>query len=144
MVLLISLVVNEIALVGVDSGWVEVYNEGRNTVDLSNYVLETDKGRVNLSGVLVGGEYRIFHVKLGEVGGEVRLLENGNEVDSHSWNTLPKRGSLGRIPDGEGPFRILPIPTPGRPNGIAASLDEDSWGKIKALFGPKRGKRPRR
>ncbi len=139
MLWLTALVINEVAHVQEDSGWVEIYNESGTVVDLSLYSIRTSLGTVQLSGVLAGGEYRVFYVHLRESGDSLSLLRDGSSVDSYSWHNLPSRGSVGRLPDGRGDFRILPTPTPGRPNDIAASLDEQSWGRIKALFGP--GKR---
>ena len=139
MLWLTALVINEVARVDGDSGWVEVYNEGQNVVDLGPYSVRTEAATYDLSGVLAGGEYRVFYVRLGNSSGRVSLLLNGEVVDSCSWVSLPTRGSIGRIPDGTGDFRVLIRPTPGRSNDLPASLDEQSWGRIKALFGP--GKR---
>lgn len=139
MLWLTALVINEVAYVQEDSGWVEVYNESNAVVDLSRFSLRTSFGDFQLSGVLAGGEYRVFYLRFRDSGDSVSLFMDGSQVDSYSWFSLPTRGSVGRLPDGEGEFRILPTPTPGRPNDIPASLDEQSWGRIKALFGP--GKR---
>ena len=139
MLWLTALVINEVAYLQADSGRVEVYNESGSVVDLSRYSINTSFGTFNLTGVLAGGEYRVFYVRFKSSSDSVTLTMDGNPVDSHSWSTLPSRGSMGRYPNGTGDFRIFISPTPGRPNDVPASLDEQSWGRIKALFGP--GKR---
>lgn len=139
MLWLTALVINEVAYLQQDSGWVEIYNESGAVVDLSHYSIRTGLGDFPLSGVLAGGEYRVFYVHFRETDDSLSLLRDGDQVDSYSWSSLPSRGSVGRLPNGSGEFRVLFVPTPGRPNDIAASLDEQSWGRIKALFGP--GKR---
>ncbi|NPA80082.1 MAG: lamin tail domain-containing protein [Thermotogae bacterium] len=139
MIWVVALVVNEIAAVDRDSGWVELYNGSGDVVDLSRYTLTTSFGTFQLSGVMAGGEHRVFYIRLKEDGDSVVLRMDGSTVDSYSWSSLPSSGSLGRIPDGTGDFRFLVVATPNRPNELPASLDEQSWGRIKALFGP--GKR---
>jgi len=138
MLFLLSLVINEVGSMGVDSGWVEIFNNGGTPLNLNGYFLITKNRVVPLSGVINAGEYKVFYVGLSMSSDSV-ILKNGSIIlDSYSWISLPSSGSVGRYPDGTGDFRIFLVPTPGRKNELPSSLDEQSWGKIKALFGPRR------
>lgn len=121
-----------------DSGWVEIYNLGSTSVNLSGFTLITKKGSLNLFGIINPGEYRVFYMGLSMSSDSVVLKNGLNTVDSYAWISLPVQGSMGRYPDGSGNFRLFLVATPGRKNEIPSSLDEHSWGRIKALFGPKR------
>jgi len=138
MLLSLSLVINEIGSVGQDSGWVEIFNGGSGPVNLNGYFLVTKNRVLPLSGVINAGEYKVFHIALSMNSDSVALKNGSLSLDSYSWISLPSSGSLGRYPDGSGNFRIFLVPTPGRKNELPSSLDEQSWGKIKALFGPRR------
>lgn len=133
-----SLVINEVAVVGLDSGWVEIYNESSTTINLNGYSLVSKNRVLPLSGLMQPGEYKVLYLALSTNSDSVVIKYNGNTVDSYSWTTLPSSGSVGRYPDGYGDFRHFLVPTPGRRNEIPSSLDEQSWGRIKALFGPRR------
>ncbi|NPB04717.1 MAG: lamin tail domain-containing protein [Thermotogae bacterium] len=139
MLWLTALVINEVAQMSGDSGWVELYNGSGSVVDLNGYVLRTSAGTFTLSGVMAGGEYRIFYLRFRSHGDSVVLYRGDSRVDVYRWTSLPDRGSMGRMPDGTGDFRFFVVPTPNRANELPSSLDEQSWGRIKALFGP--GKR---
>jgi hypothetical protein len=138
MLLLLSLVINEVGSVGQDSGWVEIFNNGNSPENLNGYFLVTKNRVLPLSGVINSGEYKVFHIGLSMNSDSVSLKNGSITLDSYSWISLPSSGSVGRYPDGSGNFRIFLVPTPGRKNELPSSLDEQSWGKIKALFGPRR------
>jgi hypothetical protein len=138
MLLLLSLVINEVGSVGQDSGWVEIFNNGNSPENLNGYFLVTKNRVLPLSGVINSGEYKVFHIGLSMNSDSVSLKNGSITIDSYSWISLPSSGSVGRYPDGSGNFRIFLVPTPGRKNELPSSLDEQSWGKIKALFGPRR------
>ncbi len=125
-------------VVGSDSGWVEVYNSGSTPVNLSDFTLITKNRSLNLFGVINPGEYKVFYIGLSINSDSVVLKNGSNTLDSYAWISLPSQGSMGRYPDGRGDFRMFLVATPGRKNEIPSSLDEHSWGRIKALFGPKR------
>jgi hypothetical protein len=138
MLLLLSLVINEVGSLGQDSGWVEIFNNGNSPENLNGYFLVTKNRVLPLSGVINSGEYKVFHIGLSMNSDSVSLKNGSITIDSYSWISLPSSGSVGRYPDGSGDFRIFLVPTPGRKNELPSSLDEQSWGKIKALFGPRR------
>jgi hypothetical protein len=138
MLLLLSLVINEVGSLGQDSGWVEIFNNGNSPENLNGYFLVTKNRVLPLSGVINSGEYKVFHIGLSMNSDSVSLKNGSITIDSYSWISLPSSGSVGRYPDGSGNFRIFLVPTPGRRNELPSSLDEQSWGKIKALFGPRR------
>jgi len=138
MLLLLSLVINEVGSLGQDSGWVEIFNNGNSPENLNGYFLVTKNRVLPLSGVINSGEYKVFHIGLSMNSDSVSLKNGSITIDSYSWISLPSSGSVGRYPDGSGNFRIFLVPTPGRKNELPSSLDEQSWGKIKALFGPRR------
>ncbi|MFZ8825792.1 MAG: lamin tail domain-containing protein [Candidatus Caldipriscus sp.] len=138
MLLLLSLVINEVGSLGQDSGWVEIFNNGNSPENLNGYFLVTKNKVLPLSGVINSGEYKVFHIGLSMNSDSVSLKKGSITIDSYSWISLPSSGSVGRYPDGSGGFRIFLVPTPGRKNELPSSLDEQSWGKIKALFGPRR------
>jgi len=138
MLLLLSLVINEVGSVGQDSGWVEIFNNGNSPENLNGYFLMTKNRVLPLSGVINSGEYKVFYIGLSMNSDSVSLKNGSITIDSYSWISLPSSGSVGRYPDGIGGFRIFLVPTPGRKNELPSSLDEQSWGKIKALFGPRR------
>jgi hypothetical protein len=138
MLLLLSLVINEVGSLGQDSGWVEIFNNGNSPENLNGYFLVTKNRVFPLSGVINPGEYKVFHIGLSMNSDSVSLKNGSITIDSYSWISLPSSGSVGRYPDGSGNFRIFLVPTPGRRNELPSSLDEQSWGKIKALFGPRR------
>jgi hypothetical protein len=138
MLLLLSLVINEVGSLGQDSGWVEIFNNGNSPENLNGYFLVTKNRVLPLSGVINYGEYKVFHIGLSMNSDSVSLKNGSITIDSYSWISLPSSGSVGRYPDGSGNFRIFLVPTPGRKNELPSSLDEQSWGKIKALFGPRR------
>ncbi len=138
MLFLLSLVINEVGSLGQDSGWVEIFNNESSPLNLNGYFLITKNRVLSLSGLINPGEYRVFHIGLSVNSDSVSLRNGSQTLDSYSWISLPSSGSVGRYPDGTGDFRIFLVPTPGRKNELPSSLDEQSWGKIKALFGPRR------
>ena len=123
---------------GSDSGWVEIYNETSTTINLNGYSLVSKNRVLSLSGVIQPGEYKVLYFGFSINSDSVVIKYNGDIVDSYSWITLPPSGSMGRYPDASGDFKHFLVPTPGRKNEIPSSLDEQSWGRIKALFGPRR------
>jgi hypothetical protein len=138
MLFLLSLVINEVGSLGQDSGWVEIFNNRNSPENLNGYFLVTKNRVLPLSGVINSGEYKVFYIGLSMNSDSVSLKNGSITIDSYSWISLPSSGSVGRYPDGIGNFRIFLVPTPGRKNELPSSLDEQSWGKIKALFGPRR------
>lgn len=133
-----SLVINEVGVINPDSGWVEIFNLGSTPVNLNGFNLITKGRSLSLFGVINPGEYKVFYIGL-SINSDSVVLKNGESVvDSYSWIGLPPQGSMGRYPDGIGDFRMFLVATPGRKNEIPSSLDEHSWGRIKALIGPKR------
>ncbi len=113
--------------------WVEFYNPGTDAVDLSGWKLKDSKDThifvfpqgttIAAGGFLLaygkGGTSALtFTFGLGDAD-SVRLFQvDGQLIDSVSWmlGEAPSGMSLGRYPDGHGPFYTLPTPTPGDHN----------------------------
>ncbi len=135
---MVSLVLNEVGVISSDSGWVEVFNETSSFISLNSYVIITRNNAFNLYGVISPGEYKVFYLRFSINSDSVAIKDGNVVIDSYSWISLPSRGNMGRYPDVYGEFKHFLVPTPGRKNEVPSSLDEHSWGRIKALFGPNR------
>lgn len=114
------IVINEIEADG-DPDWVELYNAGSETIDLSGwYILDDDpEGHLSETTPLAQGttiepeEYIVlkgdadFSFGLGKKGDTVTLFNAaGEQVDSYTW-TSKSSGTWGRNPDGTGEFTEL-------------------------------------
>lgn len=118
-----------------DDEFIELYNYGDSGVDVSSWVIK-DEGSGNLvipNGTTLGSKELILFIKgdkdgdygsewygtwpfLNNGGDSVKLYnENGELIDSFSYNTSTKGESWSRIPDGTGDFQET-NPTPGELN----------------------------
>ncbi len=146
-----TLFINEIAAAGVANGdfnpskgdWAEIYNAGKNAVDLGGYVIGgIDKGfdgaKANVPPqVLAAGSsappgYLIIYFnhlgpsygtpfvdnKLKKDGSMALWKPDGTLVDSVDWNDgdSPNSQSWGRSPDGGKDLKTFTTPTPGKAN----------------------------
>ena len=93
----------------VDPPWVELYNYGEVSVDLSGFQLEADSTVEVLSYVLLPGEHYLFSVDEGGVpgsvinpeGGTLSLLKtDGRPADQLRYFAAQENRSEGRSPDG--------------------------------------------
>ena len=134
--------------------WIEIYNAGVTTVDLSGMYLTDDladpvQWQVPPGVTIPAGGYLLFwaddeevqgdthtNFKLGASGEEIGLYDtdaNGNvAVDALSFGEQSTDVSYGRCPDGAGVWALFSQPTPGLANSacdaVSAPLPEDSLG----------------
>lgn len=129
--------VNEVESNGDAAGdWVELFNTGSTTVDLSGYVFrdnDNTRGYTIPSGTTVApGGYLVllesaFGFGLG-AGDEVRLFAPGGAtlVDSYAW-TAHAPITYGRCPDGTGAFAATTESTRGAANRCQGGVTYASW-----------------
>ena len=116
------------AISGMDDEFIELYNSGNQTVDVSGYVLKdtvfrSTPGEYALpNGTAIDpGEFLIIFVSTsgvfqGNDGDAIKLLDpSGNLVDEMEYNATVEDVSFVRIPDG-GEWKNSTAPTPGKPN----------------------------
>lgn len=118
---------------GLCCDWVELYNDGTNSLDISGYVLTDDMG-VNrytfpAHTVVGGGEYLVVYcasdkegyapIRLSSQGGEMLILKNGDGAvaDMVKLPSLGKDEALALGDDGR--WSIQSTATPGFPNDRA-------------------------
>ncbi|MBQ4349753.1 MAG: CotH kinase family protein [Clostridia bacterium] len=129
-----GLVLNEVALRGVDNAFVELYNGSDADVSLDGYSIGTGgkaqtldgytvpaKGYFTLTGSGEGGDARLTFSKSG---GTLTLACDGEAVDSLPLAEVHKSIQCGRIPDG-GEMVTLYVSelTPGGANGILPAFE---------------------
>lgn len=125
---------------GVQGDWVELYNAGRTTVDVSGYALVVDGMSHRLHGPLRMAP-RTFHVlwcddaatespdhidlKLARTGGTLLLVAaDGVTVhDIFPWPALPQGCTIGRKRDGGRDRGYFERPTPGASNANSTAAD---------------------
>lgn len=119
------------------SSWVEMYNAGNTTVNLSGYYLSSDLANNKMwkifatgkTATLKPGNMAIFYLdpdgpkdyakldmdmRRGEIG---LFTSKGELVDSVSYSVLQQPDvSLGRYPDGSDNWAYFDVPTPAMPN----------------------------
>lgn len=123
--------------------WLELYNTGTDTVDLSGFFLTDDRAepfawRIPDGQILAPGAFLVIWAddentglhtsfRLSADGEEVALYDRaGRLVDAHVFGEQTTDVSIGRVPDGGPTWRFLAAPTPGAPNpthgyaGVAA------------------------
>lgn len=125
----LAIVINEIAPAGTPDDWIELFNAGATTVDLSGWTLRDDDpthGYTFPAGTLLpAGVYLAigrgpdgFDFGLG--GADAVLLSKPDQtiVDQTAWTTvdLPDGANWGRYPNGSGAFKTLWNPTRGAAN----------------------------
>ncbi len=121
------------AISGMDDEFLELYNSGNQSVDLSGYILKdtvyrSTPGEYALAdGTVIGpGEFLTIFVSesgvfQGNDGDAIKLYDaKGNLVDEKEYSLAVADVSFARIPDG-GQWNNSTAPTPGRPNQQSAS-----------------------
>ncbi len=130
--------------------WVELYNAGAESVDLTGWTLKDDDNNPKtLSETIPADGYVVFTNSrwLNNDGDTIYLNDTGgNSIDmvaygDHGDAPNPGAGkSAGRDPNGEGDFRIFDTPTPGAANVLPTSSGTitscDSSGAEKDQFAP--------
>lgn len=117
---------------GMDDEFIELYNSGNESVDVSGYVLKdtvfrSTPGEYALpDGTVIGpGEFLIIFVSKSSVfqgndGDAIKLYDSsGNLVDEKEYDATTEDVSFIRIPDG-GEWGNSTSPTPGKSNQQAA------------------------
>jgi hypothetical protein len=117
---------------GMDDEFIELYNSGNESQDVSGYVLKdtvfrSTPGEYTLAnGTVIGpGEFMVIFVSKsgvfqGNDGDAIKLYNpSGNLVDEKEYNTTTEDVSFVRIPDG-GEWGNSTAPSPGKPNQVAA------------------------
>jgi len=125
--------------VNTDPDFIELINRGTGQISLRGYKVRDDGATwialPDDAAIAAGGMYLIncddeaksglpgAHVafKLGGSGDPAHLAgPDGRELDSITWGSgameIPKGQSLGRLPDGVGPFQVLKKPSRGEAN----------------------------
>ena len=121
---------------GAPGDWVELFNAGAATVDLSGYVLRDNDNASNYalpagSTIAAGGYLVVDEAQFGfGLGGSdaARLFLPGGTslVDSYTW-TAHATTSYGRCPNGNGPFATTSIPTKGAANACPGQIVYSAW-----------------
>lgn len=118
--------INEVeSNLGSPGDWVELFNTGSTSVDLTGYVFRDNNDAANYvlpaGSVIAGGGYLVldeaqFGFGLGGADA-ARLFAPGGVtvVDSYAW-TAHASTTYGRCPDGTGPFLTTSAPTKGGQN----------------------------
>lgn len=130
-----DIVINEVFAQSADdtkTDWIELYNKGTKTVDLSGWMIMDEKDRnpytIKNGTKLASKKYLLinqdetgakgFTFGLGSAD-KVRIYD-ADEVlmDELEWKTgdMPDEKSLGRVPDGSETIKITTSPTPGVKN----------------------------
>ncbi len=117
--------VNEVESSGGTPGdWIELYNAGTTTVDLSNFLVKDDDDTRTTrlpagASIAPGGFYVIEEAVMGFGLGSAdaaRIFDaTGTLIDSYSW-TAHAAVTYGRCPDGSGDFASTTVSTKGAAN----------------------------
>jgi hypothetical protein len=119
---------------GLPDDWVELFNPGTSTADLSGFVLrdndDTHTMTIPSGTTIAAGGYAVFDVApffgLGSAD-SVRLFDAaGLLLDSHSW-TAHAATTYGRCPNGTGPFTTTTNPTRGALNECPGQVNPLAW-----------------
>ncbi len=125
-----SIVINEF-LVDPDSGqWVELYNSGTESVDISGWFIDDNGGsqKFTIQSSSIGpGEYKVFESTSFNFNrsseDEVRLFNGSTVMDSFLYSTSPGVNyTYGRSTDGSNDWSIFNNPTKGASNNSSNPL----------------------
>ncbi|PLS31844.1 bifunctional metallophosphatase/5'-nucleotidase [Bifidobacterium margollesii] len=97
---------------GYSTDWIEIYNKGSQTVDLSGWKVTDDKGNTaaTLSGYIAPGKYRTFDADGLGNGGDSVTLSGSN--DSYTWTKKAGDGETWHRDKGAGSWKNgAPSPT---------------------------------
>jgi hypothetical protein len=113
---------------GMDDEFIELYNSGNESLDISGYVLKdtvfrSTPGEYAIANgtVIAPGEFLLIFVSQsgvfqGNEGDAIKLYDlSGNLVDEKEYNSTTEDVSFARIPDG-GDWVNSTAPSPGKPN----------------------------
>ena len=133
-----NVVINEVSSNGFAGGdFIELYNKGTTTLDLTGYHLKDNKPLVEddipLIGKIPPQGYVVIYTdspsagpKSFGLGGtdEANLVSPDGQttIDSYGW-TSHRTPSWGRSPEATGDFAVTTSPTPGGPNVLASTAE---------------------
>jgi hypothetical protein len=126
--------------------WIELFNTSNETVDMSGMYLSDNpenplKWRFPAGTTVDSGSYLIVwadenggdepglhtNFKLSSQGETLWLYDTDAHsnalLDSVSFEALQADQSMGRVPDGQGPMQILPVPSPLEPNLVPSVVE---------------------
>ncbi len=128
----LAVVVNEVAAAGDPNDWIELYNAGTATVDMTGWLLrDGDPAHAYVfapGSSLAAGAYLVlerddtglagFNFGLGGADSVLLYDVDSNLVNQTSWNEgeSPAGRTWGRAPNGSGMFKTLVTPTRGEAN----------------------------
>ncbi|MCQ2193427.1 MAG: CotH kinase family protein [Paludibacteraceae bacterium] len=122
------------------SGWVELYNNGAESFDLSQCVFSDGKHtwESETTDILEPGGYTLFYFdelnsynhasfKLDVDGGSLTLTtKNGLELDNVVYTKALRNVSFGRLSDGGNELGTLSKPTPGKANSNLSKIEDQA------------------
>lgn len=116
-----GVVINEFSALS-SPDWVELYNQGEETVDLNGWVIrdETQSNKIDLVGLICPSSFRKFDFsnRLNNGGDEIWLIDDsGSEIDRVIYfsQTIPAHladQSTGRDPDGADLWQVFVLSSP--------------------------------
>lgn len=116
------------------SQWIELYNKGDSSIDLTGWILDDDKGSENftLPSVILSPKHCVvfqsskFNLDI-TTNDTVRLFHNAELIDSYSYSQNPGSGaSFGRSPDGSTNWILFTTPTREKLNADGTVCAEPS------------------
>lgn len=131
---LATLYINEFSSGTSDSDWMEIYNSGSDSVDLSLYRVRdnTATNKIDLDGIIDAGGFKVFEWsnKLNNSGDIIKLVTESDEsiIDQIGYGSegslIAPQGSetAGRISDGSSSWAILSSSTKGSSNNTSTPV----------------------
>lgn len=126
-----DIVINEFQVEPSSSQWVELYNKGISSVDISGWAIDDDGGTEKFiipNGTqLNSNAFQVFESSKFNLNTSssdtIRLLNNDEVIDSYNYSKSPGSGiSYGRITDGTGDWFTYNPPTKGASNNTVTPL----------------------
>ncbi|MCL4418785.1 lamin tail domain-containing protein [Patescibacteria group bacterium] len=123
-----DVVINEFLVDPDADQWVELYNKGTGSIDISGWFIDDSGGSEKYTipmGTTIGSlEFKIFESRLFNLNrisaDTIRLLNNSSLEDSYAYNTGPGvNKSYGRQTDGASNWVIFDSPTKGSSNNLS-------------------------
>ncbi|MBN2693900.1 lamin tail domain-containing protein, partial [bacterium] len=123
-----QIVINE---VDPNGNWVELYNKGTETVDLTDWVIESDIGgaSIDLSGTIpANGYFMINPINMEATIDEITLYNTDIEVvDSVTFENVPAGKSYSRFSNGSDNWMLLDVMTYNASNEVVIGWCSTQW-----------------
>lgn len=126
-----DVIINEFLVEPDAQQWVELFNQGVTSVDISGWFIDDNGGTQKFtipSGTSIApGEFKVFESSSFNLNtasaDEVRLFNGATIEDSYAYNKSPGNGiSYGRVVDGSNSWGIFANPTKGSTNNVTTPL----------------------